>query len=246
MSFIGDAIGDVFGGITGSKQAGKAAEAAGRTQAAASQSGIEEQRRQFDQLIELMAPFVAAGQPALEQQQAFLGLGGAGAEQAAIDRISGGAGFQAAVQQGENALLQNASATGGLRGGNIQAALAQFRPAMLNQAIEQQYSRLGGMTTLGQNAAAGQATSGLQLGSNIAGLLGQQGAATAGGQLAAGSIPGRTFGQLLQIGAIAAGSGAFGGGAGAGAGAGGGGYSLSGGTGASMGGGGSGFAFRGF
>jgi len=242
MSFIGDLIGDVFGGITGSKQAGKAAEAAGRTQAAAAQGGIDEQRRQFDQLIELMAPFVAAGQPALEQQQAFLGLGGAEAEQAAIDRISGGAGFQESVRQGENALLQNASATGGLRGGNIQAALAQFRPAMLNQAIEQQYNRLGGMTTLGQNAAAGQATSGLQLGSNISGLLGQQGAATAGGQVARGGVARQTFGDLMAIAGVAAGAGAFGGGAGAG----GGGYSLSGGTGASMGGGGSGFAFRGF
>jgi hypothetical protein len=204
MSFIGDAIGDVFGGITGSKQAGKAAEAAGRTQAAASQSGIEEQRRQFDQLIELMAPFVAAGQPALEQQQAFLGLGGAGAEQAAIDRISGGAGFQAAVQQGENALLQNASATGGLRGGNIQAALAQFRPAMLNQAIEQQYSRLGGMTTLGQNAAAGQASAGMTSGVNVANLLGQQGQALAGGQIARGGIARQTFGDILGIAKAAA------------------------------------------
>jgi len=200
MSFIGDAIGNVFGGITGAKQAGKAAEAAGRTQAAAAQGGIDEQRRQFDQLIELMAPFVAAGQPALEQQQAFLGLGGAEAEQAAIERISGGAGFQESVRQGENALLQNASATGGLRGGNIQAALAQFRPAMLNQAIEQQYNRLGGMTTLGQNAAAGQATSGMSSASNIANLLANQGQAIAGGQIARGNTARQTFGDLMQIG----------------------------------------------
>jgi hypothetical protein len=87
------------------------------------------------------------------------------------------------AQQGEEALLQRASATGGLRGGNIQGALAQFRPALLNQAIEQQYGRLGGMTSLGQQSAAGVGTAGMQTGTNVANLLAQQGAARAGGEL---------------------------------------------------------------
>ena len=210
MSFVGDLIGDVFGGITGAKQAGEAGEAASRTQAAAAQAGIDEQRRQFDKLIELMSPYVTAGTPALEAQQAFLGLRGPEAEQAAIERIRGGETFQALSQQGEEALLQRASATGGLRGGNIQGALSQFRPQLLSSLIEQQYGRLGGLAQSGQAAAAGQATAGMSSGSNIANLLGQQGAATAGGQIAAGSVPGRTFGQLLQIGGTVAGMGGFG------------------------------------
>jgi hypothetical protein len=220
MSFIGDLIGDVFGGITGAKQAGKAAEAAGQTQSAAAQAGIEEQRRQFDKLVELMSPYVAAGTPALQAQQAFLGLRGPEEERAAIERIRGGETFQALAQQGEEAILSRASATGGLRGGNVQAALAQFRPQLLNQLIEQQYGRLGGFTELGQRSAAGQAEFGQRLGANVSGLLGQQGAATAGGQLARGAVPGQTFGQLLQLGGAVAGAmGGFGGGAGAGAGA---------------------------
>ena len=56
------------------------------------------------------------------------------------------------VQQGQDAILQNASAIGGLRGGNTQAALAQFRPALLSQLIAEQYNRLGGLSSLGQNA----------------------------------------------------------------------------------------------
>jgi len=216
MSFVGDLIGDVFGGITGAKQAGKAAEAAGRTQAAAAQAGIEEQRRQFDKYIELMSPYVQAGVPALEAQQAFLGLQGPEAEQAAIDRISGGSTFQELSKQGEEAILSRASATGGLRGGNVQAALAQFRPQLLNQLIEQQYGRLGGFTELGQRTATGQGAQGIALGANVSNLLGQQGAATAGGQLARGAVPGQTFGQLLQLGGTIAGMGGFGGGAGGG------------------------------
>lgn len=221
MSFVGDLVGDVFGGITGAKQAGKAAEAAGRTQAAAAQQGIEEQRRQFDKLVELMAPYVTAGQGALSAQQSLIGMGGQQAQQQAIQGLEQSPLFQSLVRQGEEALLQRASATGGLRGGNIQAALAEFRPQMLQQAIDQQYSRLGGLSTLGQAAGAGQAGAGQTLGANVSNLLGQQGAATAGGQLARGAVPGQTFGQLLQLGGsmMAAGAAAFGGPAGAAAGA---------------------------
>jgi hypothetical protein len=214
MSFVGDLIGDVFGGITGAKQAGKAAERAGATQAAAAQQGIEEQRRQFDKFVELMAPYVTAGTGALGGQQALLGLGGAEAQQQAITGIEGSPQFQAMVQQGENAILQQAAATGGLRGGNVQAALAQFRPQVLSDLINQQYTRLGGLSTMGQNAAAGQAAAGQTLGANVSNLFGQQGAATAGGQLARGAVPGQTFGQLLQIGGTIAGMGGFGGGGG--------------------------------
>lgn len=212
MSFVGDLIGDVFGGITGAKQAGRAAERAGATQSVAAQQGIEEQRRQFDKFVELMAPYVTAGTGALGGQQALLGLGGAEAQQQAIAGIEGSPQFQAMVQQGENAILQQAAATGGLRGGNVQAALAQFRPQVLSDLINQQYTRLGGLSTMGQNAAAGQAAAGQTLGSNVSNLFGQQGAATAGGQLAQGAVPGQTFGQLLQIGGAVAGAmGGFGG-----------------------------------
>jgi hypothetical protein len=130
---------------------GEAAKDAASMQAGSAQAGIEEQRRQFDKIQELLAPYVAVGQPALQQQQAFLGLQGPEAERAAIERIQGGETFQALSRQGEEAILQRASATGGLRGGNVQAALAQFRPALLNQLIDQQYSRLGGMTSLANN-----------------------------------------------------------------------------------------------
>jgi len=206
MSFIGDFLGDTIGGITGAKQAGKAAERAGATQAAAAERGIEEQRRQFDALIELMAPYVGAGEGALGQQQALIGLQGAEAQQQAIGGFEQSPIFQAMTRQGEEAILQQASATGGLRGGNVQAALSQFRPQVLNALIEQQYSRLGGLSTLGQAAAAGQASQGMSSASNIANLLANQGAAIAGGQLARGNVARQTFGDILNIGKTAAGA----------------------------------------
>lgn len=182
---------------------GEAAGDAAAIQGQASQAGIEEQRRQFNKVQELLKPYTEAGVPALEAQQAFLGLKGPEAERAAIERIQGGQTFQALQQQGENALLQNASATGGLRGGNLQGALAQFRPALLSNLIEQQYGRLGGLTTLGQNAAAGTGAAAQTMGTNVTNLLGQQGAAAAGAEIAQG----KAFGAIPS--AISGGLGLF-------------------------------------
>jgi len=179
---------------------GEAAKDAAATQAGASQAGIEEQRRQFDVVQKLLEPYVTGGTEAFKQQQALVGVQGPEAQRAAISALEQGPAYQALVQQGENALLQKASATGGLRGGNIQAALAQFRPQLLSQLIEQQYGQLGGLSKFGQASAAGVGAAAQETGGNIAQLLAAQGAAQAGGQLAAGkafgSIPAAISGGL--------------------------------------------------
>jgi hypothetical protein len=169
--------------IVGSSIQSRAARRAGAQQASAAEAGIEEQRRQFDALQALLRPYVEAGTPALQGQQALLGLLGPEEQAKAIQGIESGAGFQALARQGETAMLQQASATGGLRGGNIQGALAQFRPQLLQSAIDEQYQRLGGLTALGQQSAAGVGTAGIQSASNISNLLQQQGAARAGATL---------------------------------------------------------------
>jgi hypothetical protein len=187
----------VVGGsqLIGSSMQASAAGDAAAIQSGAAQAGIEEQRRQFDAMRELLKPYTEAGLPALEAQQAFLGLQGPEAERAAIERIRGGETFQALASQGEEALLQRASATGGLRGGNIQGALAQFRPQLLSSLIEQQYGRLGGLTTMGQRSAAGVGAAGMETGTNVANLLAQQGAAQAGGELGQA----KAYGQLFNL-----------------------------------------------
>jgi hypothetical protein len=162
-------------------------------QTASAQAGIEEQRRQFEAVRELLAPFVTGGTTAFGQQMALTGAAGADAQRAALQAIEQGPEFAALAQQGESAILQSAAATGGLRGGNVQGALAQFRPQILSGLIEQQYSRLGGLASAGQNAAAGVGTAGMQTGQNISSLMQQQGAARAGSALAQG----QAFGNLI-------------------------------------------------
>jgi hypothetical protein len=196
-------------------QASLAAQA-NETQMRIAGMSIAEQQRQFAAVQRVLAPFVGAGrqaltdlrpyeqagQEALQGQRNLIGLGGADAQQAAINALAGGVEMQSLTQQGENAILQNASATGGLRGGNTQSALAQFRPAALSALINTQYERLGGLTSLGaattgsiaqlgQASAAQQASASTALGqginsafgnaaSNIAQLSSQNASALAG------------------------------------------------------------------
>jgi len=126
-------------------------------------------------------------------------------QQQAITGIEQGPLYQELAKQGETGILQNASATGGLRGGNVQAALGQFRPQLLNQLIEQQYSKLAGLTSLGagasqnllgigQASAAGTAAQGSQASTNISNLLAAQGQSQAGGIIGAANAQAQGYG----------------------------------------------------
>lgn len=201
MSFVTDFIGD----LTGANKAADAADDASRTQAAAAQAGIEEQRRQFDAVQQLLNPFVTAGNSALTGQMDLLGRNGDDAQLKAIQALQASPQFTSMLRQGESSILANASATGGLRGGNTQAALMQFSPSLLAATINDQFGRLGQLSSLGQSSAAGVGNAGLQTGNAIAGLLQQQGAARAGGQIAAGNANRMAFGDLMKIGSVASG-----------------------------------------
>lgn len=125
--------------------------------------------------------------------------GGAKAQQAAIDQFQQSPMFQALARQGEDAILQNASATGGLRGGNTQGALAQFRPALLNQQIQQQYQNLAGLSALGQSSAAGVGSGGMAAASNIGNLLTQNATNQGNAALVGGNAYGQAFGSIANI-----------------------------------------------
>jgi len=246
----------VVGGVVqynAAKKGAAAAKEASDKQVAAQDRAIAEQRTQFDKMQELLKPYVDAGkadltQPyiqagpgALQGMQGLAGLRGNAEQQAAIEQIKQGAQFQELARQGEQGILQNASATGGLRGGNVQAALGQFRPALLNQLIEAQYGKLAGLTSLGsssaqnllgigQASAAGVGAAGMQLGQNVGNLMVGQGQAQAAGTVGAanaqikgmtalGNIPQNALQNYMMMNSIqnqggGGGGGGFGGGSG--------------------------------
>lgn len=198
MSFIAAAI--KFGSdlLSANAQA-EATKEAGKMQADAAKAGVQEQQRQFDITQKNFAPYLQAGTEGLSGQKDLLGLNGPEAQSAAIQALQNGSQFQYLSQQGENAILQNASATGGLRGGNTQGALMQFRPALLNQLLSEQYNRLGGLTSIGQASSAGQAAIGQQNANSIGDLLAAQGAAQAGAALAQGQNAQKNYNAAAEF-----------------------------------------------
>ena len=176
----------VVGGVMSSQAQSDAASSAANAQTQSTQASIAAQQQQFAAMKELLKPYSDAGLGSLTAQQNLIGLNGNSAQATAINNLANSSQFSALAQQGEQGILQNASATGGLRGGNTQAALAQFRPQLLNQLINEQYTKLGGITSIGQNASAMSGNAGMQSANNISSLLQQAGAAQAGNALAQG------------------------------------------------------------
>jgi len=173
---IGKAGIGLLGGLASAGAQGSAAQQA---------SGIQQQAAQAGQAQ--LAPYATAGTGALSAQQDLLGLNGPEAQAKAIAALQASPQFTAQQQLGENRILANASATGGLRGGNVQAALAQYSPALLSQIIGEQYSRLGGLTNTGLSAAGG-----------VSNLIQQGGAAQAGGALAKGQTNANYIGSAVN------------------------------------------------
>ncbi len=118
---------------------------------------------------------------------ATAGIGADAAQQSAIDQLRNSPLYESLFRNGQNTLLANASATGGLRGGNTQGALANFGKDTLAQVIENQLTRLGGVAAQGQNAAAQTGAFGANSANAIGQALGDAGAAKAGAALAGGA-----------------------------------------------------------
>lgn len=195
------------GSIASSAIGAGAAKSAGQAQEQAAMMGVAEQRAAREELARRLEPYASVGGPALQAQMASLGLSGPEAQAAFVAQQEQSPIFQALARQGEEGILQQASATGGLRGGNVQGALAQFRPALLNQFLQQQYTNLGGLTSLGQQSAAGIGTAGMQTAGAIGDLLGQAGQAKAGAALGAGQAWGNLASLPMQFAGLAYGAG---------------------------------------
>ena len=208
-TLIGAAV--AGGGLFSASRQRSAAKKASQAQVQSSEQAIAEQRRQFDAIVELMKPYVDFGGEAIERmagyadpglesfgaQLALTGLQGPEAEREAIDRIRNSEQFKTYQELGEEAILNRAAVTGGLRGGRVQGALAEFSPALLQDLIAERYSRLGGITSLGystedtlarlgQASAAQQGAFGQQSANAVSGILGDIGASKAGYALARG------------------------------------------------------------
>lgn len=190
-----DFVGGLWEDVTGQTAAKEATNAA----TAAAQNGIDAQMQMFNAMQGNLSPYMEAGTNALSQQQALSGALGPEAQQAAYDAIQVSPAYTSALAAGENSILQNASATGGLRGGNTQSAMAQFAPQLLSSAISNQYNQLGGLSQLGQASAAGVGSAGLSTGQGISNSYSNMGDAQAAGAMAQYQLPYTMFQDLSHM-----------------------------------------------
>lgn len=196
----------IAGSLLGMNSQKKAASAAANAQVQGQMAAIEEQRRQFDKIQELLKPYVTGGQLAFEQQMGLLGLRGADAQAQQLAGIQQSPEYQQLVKESENALLQNASATGGLRGGNIQAGLATNRQNALNSLVQQRLGQLGGIANAGLGAAQNTGVFGQNASQTIGGLQQGMGAAQGNALLARGGATSNAIGNIVGgLGQIAGG-----------------------------------------
>lgn len=187
-------VGAAVGGIATSKGSKSAAE----SQRAGAAAGQESQERMFERSLELQEPYREAGYQAIEGLQ---GLTSPEARAQTLQDYYAGPEYLAASQQIEEQQLRNAAATGGLRGGANQAALATIAPQLGQQFLAGQEQRFTGLANLGMGAASQGAAGAQQLGGNVSLLQQQAAQAQAANQLAQANIFGNTAGTIAGLGA---------------------------------------------
>ena len=191
----GGALAGALGGSGGSRAAvGNASQA----QIGALGQGIDMIQSGLTTGTGAVNPWQQAGVSALGDLGDLLGLNGTSMIQPAYNQIHGSPLYSSLYRLGEEAILQNGSATGGLRGGNIQSSLANFGSDTFAKVIQQQIANLGGLSTQGLNA--GQSVAGLNAdaSSNIARMFGAQGDAAASAMLAQQGLKNQSSNNLIS------------------------------------------------
>jgi hypothetical protein len=124
-------VGDLFGG----DDAADAARDASAAEIAFSREGL-------DYAKSVDAPLIDYRNRALSPLFGFYDPSNPQGQQQFIDQVEASPFYQRQMDVGEEAILRNQAATGGLRTGNTQQALAGFNTDLLNQNVQQQLSGL--------------------------------------------------------------------------------------------------------
>jgi hypothetical protein len=143
----------IAAGISGAAGIAGSAISSGKAGAGAAQA----QQTLAQQRNDLL-PFMTAAGPTLQAQQDLLGLNGPDAAATAMGNFQTSPGYQFSRDQGLRAVDAGAAAGGMLRSGAALKAEQTFGTGLADQEFTNYYNRLMGISTLGENAAAGNAT----------------------------------------------------------------------------------------
>ena len=160
----------VYGASEASNATKNAANTAANAQLTAQQNAIAQEQ-----------PYNQAGQSAIPQLQALLGLTSSGGPTSAatnantLQTLQNTPGYQFAQQQGLQGVTNQASAQGLLGSGNTLQALDQYSTGLADQTYQNQVGNLQNLVNTGQGAAAGVAGTIENTGNNLANIAVGQG-----------------------------------------------------------------------
>lgn len=186
----------VIGNVIGAGQSKKAVKQANAATQAAIQQAQGTLNQQYQQSSDDLNPWVDTGHSANTALSGLLGLNGNDAQASAISEIQASPLYQSLYSNGLDTVLNNASATGGLRGGNAQRSLYSLGRDTLAQVIQQQLANYGGVSSLGLGAAGTRADLGGKNASALADLTVGSGRSNAGAINDTNTIDNRLFGSL--------------------------------------------------
>lgn len=190
----------------GEQAAADAARSAGRLQADAAGRAEAGINRRFDLSRQDLAPARDAGNLARAQQLDLLGLNGTSAQSGAFQSIVESPAQQFLRNRAQKNLLQNSAAIGGIGGGDVRSSLVEQGAGFALQDLNNQFSRLSGITGKG-NTATNQTTNlGANAASNAGNAIIQGGQALASGELGAAQAKANATNQFLQLGALGIGA----------------------------------------
>ena len=112
-------------------------------------------RAQFEQQRNDLGPYREAGLGSIQAQQDLLGLNGQPAADAAMLQYQQSPGYAWQMDEGLRAVDAGAAAKGMLRSGATLKAEQTFGQGLADTDFGQYYTRLHGLSTLGESAAAG-------------------------------------------------------------------------------------------
>ncbi len=178
--------GGVEGAYTDQQAAAQDALAAGE------QSAIRGLEEGTEAGVEALNPYAEGGVSAQQQAAALSGALGPEAEAQARAAQSESPYQQYLRDQAEKTILQNASATGGLGGGNVQKALQDRSMALSGQFEQQRMENLMGLGAQGLTATGQQASLYGQQGAGAADIFGQTAQQRSQNEMALGAYLGES------------------------------------------------------
>lgn len=205
----------VLSGVIGGNAKKKASQKAMQAQVDAANRGIEIQAQQYQTTRNDYMPYTEAGVKAIGAYGDLLGSNGTAAQATAVQGLEASPFFQQNLDDANENLLQTASATGGVRGGNTAGAIGELSPQLLQQYYQQAMSGYGNLAQLGLGATGAVANAGATNANAATALNGQIGGYRAGNFITKGGINAGNWanaGKALDAAASAGMPGAGGGG----------------------------------